>query len=121
MKHLLVFIAIFFAFITTAQAMDVALTCDPNTETDLAGYKIYYSSTSGGPYTAYSALFPYGSGVAPEFRLTVPDGLKYFVATAYDTQGNESEYSNEVSTDGSPKAPGGLKIKGIVLVITPEN
>lgn len=102
-------------------AMEIALTCDPNTETDLAGYRLYYGNVSGGPYTKYAQDFPYGPGVVPDFRLTLPDGLKYIVATAYDKEGLESPYSNEINTDGSPKAPGSLKIKSMILILTPGN
>lgn len=104
-----------------ASAMEITLTCDPNTETDLAGYRLYYATKAGGPYTKYAQDFPYGPGVVPEFKLTLPDGLKYIVATAYDKEGFESPYSNEVSTDGSPKAPGSLKLKSMVLILTPGN
>ena len=31
-------------------ALDVTLAWDANSETDLAGYKLYYGTTLGGPY-----------------------------------------------------------------------
>jgi len=66
---------------------------DGTTLTDLAGYKIYYG-TSSGDYT-YSIdagnVETYQVNVLQE-RLTY-----YFTVSAYDTSGNESMYSNEVS------------------------
>ena len=69
---------------------------------DLAGWKLYQSTTSGGPYTLIQTI-PYVA-TQTEYRtsvpLKVPDNrfnTLYFVLTAYDTSGNESRYSNETS------------------------
>ena len=51
--------------------------------------------------------------------LAIPDGTYYFAATAYDTEGNESGYSNEVSATLDTTAPGspqGLRITIVVKV-----
>lgn len=62
--------------------------------TDLAGYKIYYSKISG----IYDKLLVVDAGnVLTKTLVNFCDGIYYFVATAYDTSGNESKYSNEVS------------------------
>ncbi len=61
--------------------------------TNLAGFKVYYGTVSGvypqvidiGDMTSYS------SG-------TLGPGTYYFVVTAYDSYGSESEFSNEIST-----------------------
>lgn len=84
---------------SNANAMNVTLTCDPNTEVDLAGYKIYTATISGGPYTLHpQGTFPYGPNVAPTMLISnLPDVTTYIVATAYDTGGLESGYSNQVS------------------------
>ena len=89
-------------------AMDVTLAWDANTETDLAGYKIYYGKITGGPYDdsvstdgASPIVVPLSSlldPANPEF--TVHDLLSetyYFVATAYDTERYESLFSNETT------------------------
>jgi Viral BACON domain len=73
----------------------VTLTWTPNTESDLAGYKIYRATTSGG----YGAPFATLQGGVTTYTAT---GLQvgttyYFVITAYDSAGNESLPSNEVS------------------------
>lgn len=65
----------------------------PNNEADLAGYKVYYGKASH----SYSKAIP--AGLSTE--CTIPDlegGYKYFFAvTAFDTAGNESPLSEEVS------------------------
>jgi hypothetical protein len=77
---------------TTSSA---TLTWNANTETDLAGYKVY-RGTSPGTYGAPIATL---QGNVTNYVAT---GLQlgmtyYFAVTAYDTAGNESVYSNEVS------------------------
>ncbi len=61
--------------------------------TDLAGYKIYYGTSANN----YSQNIDVGN-VTTYTIDNLTEGLTYyFVATAYDTSGNESEYSNEVN------------------------
>lgn len=65
------------------------------TEPDLKGYKVYYGMSSRN----YDVVID----VANVTNYTTPnlsEGVMYFFAvTAYDTAGNESEFSNEMSTD----------------------
>ena len=75
-----------------ALAADVALSWSSNTEPDLAGYKVYYGAASHG----------YGSPVVIGLQTTytvtgLSNGTYYFSVTAFDTSGNESGFSNEVS------------------------
>jgi len=93
-----------------AFAADVTLAWAANTESDLSGYYIYYKTgTSGAPYNGtgvYEGNSPikvpleYLSNPAyPEYTL---HGLSdtqttFIVLTAYNTEGHESSYSNEVS------------------------
>jgi hypothetical protein len=72
---------------------DVTLAWNPNTEADLAGYRIYYG-TAGGDYDYALDL-----GNQTEYTITgLEEGvLYYFAATAYDLGGNESDYSNEIT------------------------
>jgi hypothetical protein len=65
--------------------------------TDLAGYKVNVGTA---PRT-YNGSIDVGNVTA--YPLTgLPTGQTYYIAvTAYDTSGNESTYSNEVS--GSPR------------------
>jgi hypothetical protein len=99
-------------FLTTAYALDITLAWDENKESDLAGYRIYYKKGSHGPpYKGTGALqgdspieIPLESlenPRAPQFAISglSDDDVWYFVATAYNGQGLESDYSNFVSTD----------------------
>jgi hypothetical protein len=90
-------------------AADVTLAWTGNTESDLAGYYIYYKSgTSGAPYNGTGVdegdspikipLGNFADPANPEYTL---HGLSdtetsYLVLTAYDTEDNESGFSNEV-------------------------
>jgi hypothetical protein len=61
--------------------------------TDLAGYKIYYGTSSGN----YSQSVDVGK-VTTFTAGNLTEGVTYyFAATAYDISANESKYSNEVS------------------------
>jgi hypothetical protein len=74
-------------------AKDITLAWDPVTATNLSGYKVYYgraSRTYGAPISGVTATI-----------YTIPglgNGTFYFAVTAYNTNGEESGYSNEVST-----------------------
>jgi len=86
-------------------AGEVTLTWTPPTTnadgtplTDLGGYKVYYGTASG-KYTKSIDVGDGGGSSVKTYRVThLAEGLTYFFAvTAYDTYGNESDYSNEVS------------------------
>jgi len=104
-KFLLLLIIPFLLIAFPAFAMDVSFQWDPNSESDLAGYRLYQSNTSGS--------YTYGSGneVAEILAGTetctidVADRVWYWVLTAYDTNGNESGPSNEVSASVDQTAP----------------
>jgi len=65
--------------------------------TDLAGYKVYYGTTSG----TYDHSIDVGN--VTTYTLTgLAQGQTYYIAAkAYDTSNNQSDYSNEIS--GVPK------------------
>ena len=90
--------AICLLFPASALAGHLDLAWHPNSEPDLAGYKIYYG-TSSGDYSNWIAV-----GRATSFRITgLSDDTEYFLAlTAYDTSGNESDFSGEVSAYALP-------------------
>jgi fibronectin type 3 domain-containing protein len=71
------------------------LTWDSNTDSDLAGYKIYQAIASG-VYGAALATVPAGTVTYQATGLSA-NTTYFFVITAYDIAGNESAYSNEVS------------------------
>lgn len=86
-------------FIVSAWSAEVRLEWNPNTEPDLAGYRIHYGTASG----SYTSRVDVGN-VTAYMVSGLADGIRYyFAATAYDTSANESGYSNEVNwTSGEP-------------------
>ena len=74
-------------------AGDVTLQWDPNPETDVVGYKVYYGTSS----RTYSAPIPFG--LQSTYTVTgLAAGTYYFAVTAFNVDGLESAFSNEVST-----------------------
>jgi hypothetical protein len=92
----------------TALAADVTLAWDPNSETDLEGYGVYFrKGTDGPPYDlfGYVTLTELQDVNNPTFTVTTLEkGSRYFfAATAYDTEGNESYYSNSACAEVGDK------------------
>jgi len=85
----ILFLAVLFPCLAHA---DVVLQWDPNSESDLAGYKVYYGTASG----TYGTPITIGTQVSYTFTQLAP-GTYYFAVTAYNTAGLESGFSNEVS------------------------
>lgn len=81
--------------------------------TDLAGYKIYWSTTSGGYTDANSKDVGNVLTISTQNVTGSSTTVYYFVATAYDTAGNESDFSNEVSNTIPlvPAAPGAFRLQ----------
>ena len=79
--------------IAEAQAAQVTLAWDANSEPDLSGYKLYYGTSSGNyPNTISLGL------VTTDTVTNLTDGVTYYFAlTAFDAEGFESGKSNEVS------------------------
>ena len=81
------------SLVATAGDTEVTLNWADNTETDLAGYNVYRSEVSGGPYTKAATVTVSGY---TDTGLT--NGTTYYYAvTAFDDSDNESGYSAEVS------------------------
>jgi hypothetical protein len=81
------------ALIAQAQAAQVTLAWEANTEPDLAGYKLYYGTSPG----SYSNSTPLGL-VTTHTVTPLSDGVAYYFAlTAFNSAGLESNKSNEVS------------------------
>ncbi len=83
----------FLVFPALASAHTVGLSWDASTSQDVVGYNVYRGPSSTGPYTKINtALDPntsYSDG-------TVQGGQTYYyVTTAVDSVGNESDYSNQ--------------------------
>ncbi len=88
-----VFLFNWLVFPVSSPGASFTLAWDPNQEPDLAGYKLYYGTSS----RSYQQNMDVGN--LTQYTLTgLQDGVTYYFAvTAYDTEGNESGYSNEVS------------------------
>lgn len=71
---------------------DVSLAWDPNVEPDLAGYKMYYGTSSRG----YTCTVDVGNHTTCTISGLEEGNTYYFAATTYDLVGNESDYSAEV-------------------------
>jgi len=100
---------------TLIYAADVTLAWSQNNEPDLSGYYIYYKTgTSGAPYKGTGVdegdspiKIPIGVFADPSHPEYTLHGLSdttttYLVLTAFDSDGNESGFSNEVSYQRSP-------------------
>jgi len=82
--------------ILTQSGRSVTLAWDANSESDLAGYRVYYGAVSR---TYGAPLDVPGTPAAPTFTVAdLPAGTWYFAVTAYNAAGLESGFSNEVST-----------------------
>lgn len=97
----------------TGYSLKVAWTA--NTEADLAGYKVYWGTTSG----TYTNSLNVGNVTS----YTIPgltEGTRYYITvTAYDTDGNESAKSIEAT--GTPKAYASRPDAPTGLTVTPGN
>ena len=96
----LVTVILLFILVSTAGAYDVVIGWDPNTENDLAGYVLYVDDgTSNLPYE-YVDTYPLEdidpSNPASQITGLEDDQVYYFVVTAYNTEGIESDYSEEI-------------------------
>lgn len=101
----------------TAGAGTLTLGWTAGPETDVTGYKVYYDTDSGCPYSGVGAAegaSPIDVGNATSFMLTgLPTGVKYLTVTAYDldrdgandqTDGNESWFAAEMAVTVVDKA-----------------
>lgn len=91
-RGVLLFFILFVAITETAFAVNIRLKWDPNTESDLAGYKIYYGSAS----RVYSNSINVGNVTTYTLTNLDPRYPYYIAITAYDTENLESAFSNEV-------------------------
>jgi F5/8 type C domain-containing protein/fibronectin type III domain protein len=102
-----------FVFLGNAHllAADVTLAWDAKTETNLAGYKVYYGNAS----RSYSSTINVGKVTSYTVAGLGP-GTYYFAVTAYYTSGTETTFSNEASkTLSSPPASGSLAHSGTLI------
>ncbi|MEN6446896.1 MAG: fibronectin type III domain-containing protein [Syntrophaceae bacterium] len=109
MIPVLIIIVVQFAQIASAAAVRISWLS--NSESDLAGYRVYYGSTSRN----YQWYIDAGRTTSTQINNLVNGVTYYFALTAYDTSGNESAFSQEIpaaipaqgSGSGSGDVPGG--------------
>ncbi len=90
---LLAIAALFSQFPGGSHAADASLQWDANTESDLAGYRVYYGTASKN----YTSSINVGNWTSCTVSGLTAGKTYYFSATAYDTGGLESGYSGEVA------------------------
>lgn len=91
-------------FTSSAFAAEATLAWNPNTESDVEGYGVYFSQDDPGPpYSlfGYVTLSELSDPDNPTFTVTgLETGARYyFSVTAYDAAGNESDFSSSVCAD----------------------
>lgn len=93
-RKLLSFMRKKYLLITAFNSLAVLIiSWDPNAESDLMGYKVYYGLSS----RKYDTVIDVGNITSYEMN-NLAEGIRYyFAATAYDSAGNESAFSEEVS------------------------
>ncbi len=126
MKKLIVFVCL--VMISTSllgqETGNIKITWDANTESDLAGYKVYLGDTISG---SYSIQVDIGNKINHEWLNNALGKTYFMVVTAYDLSGNESGFSNEVthtfdSPDTTPPgAPKGNTIVEVTINIKVKN
>ncbi len=97
-KKLLLLIVMLCCTSPLAHAATVTLAWDANTESDLAGYKLYYGDMPRAQED-YSQSVTIGNKDASTWELSLEPGVYYFAITAYDSSGNESAPSTELMTE----------------------
>jgi hypothetical protein len=101
-RYALAFIAaalLLSVFTPFARSDSIGLTWAPNSESDLAGYKLYRGSSSG----KYDWVKDVGLSTIIQVDNLTPNQTYYFAVTAYNTQKIESEPSNVVEFTPIPE------------------
>jgi hypothetical protein len=96
-RNLLFFSVLLIALLASvwARAGQITLAWDPNTESDLAGYRVHYGTASG----SYSTTVDVDkSNTTCTITNLTAGQTYYFAASAYNAAGDSSGYSNEVTT-----------------------
>jgi len=97
-----------FIFTSPTFAQDVNLSWDASPSDTVAGYKIYYSQNDDSqPFVGTGATegdspIDVGDNLSTAISNLEDNAIYYFAVTAYDIDGNESIYSNIVSTGWQP-------------------
>jgi len=82
---------------TSTTAGTATLAWDAVTDPGLQGYRVYYGTLAGTYLQSPGQGLPVGNGKTTYQVTGLSTGATYYFAvTAYDSQGDESPYSNEV-------------------------
>ena len=105
---------------SSSPAWGATLTWNANSESDLAGYRVYQCSEQPCSRVSGMASVLATVGSVTSFNIGTPTVTQYYFITAYDSASNESHESNlatftptgpDPSSPGAtPPAPGGLQI-----------
>ncbi len=112
LTHLPLLLLVFLSALSSQlSAASVKLAWDANTEPDLAGYRLYW----GAQTRRYTNLLDSGLLTTNEVPGLTPGDRLFLAVTAYNTNGLESDYSNEVALtvpleSTPPAAPTGLRV-----------
>lgn len=97
----------------STNALSVTLAWDPNSESDLAGYRIYYTINDG---VAAPAVIDVGNKTICTITNMLPGTTYIFYATAYNKAGLESAPSESLTwtAPAIPISPKGLKVNVVI-------
>lgn len=100
-------------FAANTMAATITLNWQPNTESDLQGYNLYYGTSS----RQYGLPIPVGNVTSWSEDFFEEGETYYFTLTAVDNAGNESGYSAEIEVT----APGGASEPEPLATVYPSN
>ena len=98
--NLAAWVAVMLAGVGSARGETVTLAWDASASTNVAGYRVYYGTNSRAYFCVTNAGLVLTQAVVLPHR-----GRWFFAATAYDTNGLESDFSSEVSWESKPVPP----------------
>ena len=117
----LILVLMLLPFVVLGQTTgEATVTWIANTESDLAGYKVYISenSVANGDSSAYKVMLDIGNKLTHTWPNLRMGDTYYFAVAAYDSSGNLSDYSEEVShflkpiqDTTPPGAPKGVEVE----------
>jgi len=90
-RLVLFILLVWLARLNDAAAQNIILEWDASDSPEVAGYNLYYGTNSG----SYPFKIDAGNSTAVTVSNLLAGVTYYFVATAYDANGDESAYSNE--------------------------